>query len=108
MHLEDGSKTMLLRQLPACGTARPRDATTRRLCHIATSPPTTTMAKQPLINGETGVGLTLPSTTGLCILRPVYLNGVNENSFHILPSNFLCTAWPRIRGEALTYEQYST
>ncbi|KAL1714608.1 hypothetical protein EV715DRAFT_276483 [Schizophyllum commune] len=68
------------------------------------------MAKQPLINGETGVGVTLPSTTVLCIFRPVYRNGVNdsENSFHILPSNFLCTAWPRIRGEALTYEQYST
>ena len=66
------------------------------------------MARQPLINGKTGVGVTLQSTTGLCILRPVYLNGVNENSFHILPSNFLCTDWPRIRGEALTYEQYST
>ncbi|KAL1762643.1 hypothetical protein FB107DRAFT_285109 [Schizophyllum commune] len=58
------------------------------------------MAKQPLINGKTGVGVTLPSTTGLCKLRP--------NSFHILPSNVLCTAWPRIRGKALTYEQYST
>ncbi|KAL1676606.1 hypothetical protein EV122DRAFT_291771 [Schizophyllum commune] len=53
------------------------------------------MAKQPLINGETGVGVTLPSTTGLCILRPVYRNGVNENSFRILPSNFLTygTEW---------------
>lgn len=77
--------------------------------HITTSPLTTTvMCKQPLINGETGVGVMLPDTSALCILRPVYFDGVDENSFHILPPDTLYTDWPRIRGKAFTYEQYST
>ncbi|KAL1676599.1 hypothetical protein EV122DRAFT_215928 [Schizophyllum commune] len=66
------------------------------------------MSKQPLVNGETGTTVVLPGTKAACILRPLLFNGLDENSFHILPQDRLYANWPRVRGKALPYETYST
>ncbi|KAL1762651.1 hypothetical protein FB107DRAFT_198708 [Schizophyllum commune] len=66
------------------------------------------MSKQPLVNGETGATVVLPGTKAACILRPLYFNGVDESSFHILPQDRLYANWPRIRGKVIPYETYIT
>ncbi|KAI5895034.1 uncharacterized protein SCHCODRAFT_02665430 [Schizophyllum commune H4-8] len=87
---------------PQCATFNPTTTTNTAAIEIAI------MSQQPLINGTPGTTVVLPGTKAACILRPQLFNGVDENSFHVLPQDRLYANWPRIRGKLIPYETYST